>query len=137
MRVARKPGWGWTKAMSRLPGAAATMKVRIYPGSALEEFGAVRWDCEWQELKPSAKARIESAVPDTYDRDIDPDTDLIWCHQYYRSLATAKRAAKKIWEARSNVIAYSVCIQKQAVDWFIEEDQLAEWVNVGEPTYID
>ena len=102
------------------------MMVWVYPEKTLEEFGAVRWEIEWQEVKPSARGQ----------EDIDPDLDLIWHQRHYKTEGAAKREARKIVNAYRTAYG-TVTVMKQVVDWFVEEDRVAEWADVGEPIYID
>ena len=107
------------------------MKVLVYPEKTREEFGAERWVVEWQEVKPSSDIRGETT-------EIDPDTDLIWQHRYFRDKTGDRAIIYAKATVASGCTAYgTVTVQKQAVDWFVEEDRVAEWSDVGEPEYYD
>jgi len=101
------------------------MKVFVYPEKTTEDFGAERWVCEWQELKTDAPD------PNTSD-DFDPDMHLVTRLTGHKTKDSALKAAHKIVERAY----YGACVYKQVVDWFVEEDRIAEWVTVGEPEYL-
>ncbi len=100
------------------------MKVWVYPEKRFEEFGAERWTCEWQELKESAKGKAQD--------DIDFDSDLITRITAHKTKDAALKKARSV--AGNSFFGASVMLQR--VDWFVEKDRIAEWVNVGEAEYV-
>lgn len=109
------------------------MKVRVYPEKTIEEFGAIRWQVEWQEVTPEALVRNKDG-----DADFDLDSDLVTLRKYYKTEEGAMRGAREVHKRRHDWLAFgTIYVQKQAVDWFVEEDRVAEWTDVGEPSYID
>lgn len=106
------------------------MKVWVYPERTWEELGAVRWEVEWYELTPSAKKRHENP-----DYEHDRDRDEVAVTKVFKTEAAAKRFARKVVDSYLTVYGNAL-VTKQTVDWFVEEDKVAEWVNVGEPEEI-
>lgn len=96
------------------------MKVRVYPGKTFEEFGAIRFELTYETVRPGADLG-----------DIDPDNDLIWHGIGFKTVEAARKKAAQI--LKSDITAFGqVEIQEQRVDWFVEEDRVAEWADVGE-----
>ena|SRR5690242_12173600 len=100
------------------------MRVWIYPEKTYGDLGAERWVCEWYELKPSAEGRDN----------IDPDSDLICKATAHKTKAAALKKARTV--AKNPAYYYGASVVLQRVDWFVEEDRIAEWVNVGDAEYI-
>lgn len=97
------------------------MKVKMYPELVWEEFGAIRFDVSTELVKPRAMG----------SDDIDPDSDIEYVHIPTKTHDAALLAAKRLVD--HDRIAYgAVRIQKQVVDWFVEEDRVAEWSDAGE-----
>lgn len=101
-------------------------KVWTYPEKRWEELGAVRWEVEWWTLRPGAQDLEEH----------DPDRD-IRCH--YRTFKTRAAAVKYAKGVVSRGESFYGCatVQEQRVDWYVEEDRIAEWVDVGREEQID
>jgi hypothetical protein len=113
------------------------MRVFVYPEKTYEELGAKRWEVEWYTVKAKALQRVRDAEAcGDYD-EIDPDRDVV-CHYAtypHRAKGLALARAKK--EAACELSAYgSATVTEQAVDWYVEDDRIAEWANVGEPIYV-
>ena len=113
------------------------MRVFVYPEKTMEEFGARRWEVEWFTVKAASLKRVQEAEAKGEYDEIDPDSD-IQCHvRHFKpkgkglALALAKRMAVCACSAYG-----SATVTEQAVDWYVEEDRIAEWVNVGEPEYL-
>jgi hypothetical protein len=88
-------------------------------------IGAVRYAIDWEEVKESSKGK----------QDIEPDLDLNHMLRASADHTKAKAYAQKILS--SGVTAYgAVSVQKQELDWFVREDNVAEWIDVGEPEEI-
>lgn len=90
------------------------MKVRVYPEKTIEEFGARRWQVEWQEVSPAALKR--QAADDSYD--FDMDTDLVTYCRYYKTKEKALDGARHWHKKRSDWLAFgSMIVQEQVVVW--------------------
>jgi hypothetical protein len=107
------------------------VKVWVYPEKKYEEFGAIRYQVEWYEMTPQAIEK--STLP---DYDFDPDVHTSCCAAYFSSKALAVQYAKQVLH-QDNLAYGQVTVGKQVVDWYVEEDEIAEWVNAGEPEYFD
>lgn len=100
------------------------MKVRIYPGATIAEFGAIRFECSWEVVRVGADLN-----------DCDPDADILHLALAFETIEAARDHARIL--LITDVTAFGqVTIQKQVVDWFVEEDRVAEWADVGEPEYL-
>jgi hypothetical protein len=108
------------------------MRVWVYPEKEWQEFGAERLLVEWDAMTPSALKRQE-ADPD-YEWDIDRDIETRY--EPFQSLVLARQRAKRILKAGKTAFG-QVRIQPQRVDWFVEEDRIAEWADAGECEYVD
>lgn len=137
--------------------------VFVYPEKTRECFGAERWKCSWEKVQLSALRRnrmIEMNAKRKHERDgnhlsefdkcevqeclyarlteINPDSDIDHLRMNFRGADAEKKAldyAKKI--VNTGGTAYGVVIvQKQVVDWYVEEDRIAEWQDVGEGTEV-
>lgn len=97
------------------------MRVLVYPEKQYEEFGARRWDVSTEFVKKSAMGKD----------DIDMDSDIEYVHRPCKTREAALDAAKKL-VAHERIAFGAVRIQEQVVDWFVEEDRVAEWADVGE-----
>jgi hypothetical protein len=98
-----------------------------------EELGARRLEVEVALVKAGA---LVKAAGGNYDIDIDTDV-------YYRcwifpvsEKAKARRKAKAVAHHKASAFG-SATIIEQVVDWFEEDDRIAEWANVGEAEYVD
>lgn len=95
--------------------------VWVYPERKFEQLGAVRYKVSWEEVKPEAVGKD----------DIDPDRDICYLVLDYRNKAKAIARAKKIIAAGITAFG-AVTVTKQIVDWFVEEDRIAEWADTSE-----
>jgi hypothetical protein len=114
------------------------MRVWVYPEKVYEELGAKRWEVEWQTVSPKALKRIaEAEARGEYD-EVDIDSDLISHFVVYphRAKGLAMAYARKMVNCANSAFA-SVMVQEQVVDWYVEEDRIAEWSNIGETIYVD
>lgn len=108
---------------------------RIYPEGGYANIGDKRWELEYYTMRPGAALEIEQG------RDFDPDADTI-CHAIhfkYSDHEAARSKAQEILNAYEKyLLAFGqVTVIEQRVDWFVEENNLAEWQSVGEPEYFD
>lgn len=105
------------------------MLVWVYPEKTHEPLGAVRWLVSWHEAKPGMTANEE-------DSDVDFD-DRYTCHaKAFTAEAAARRYAQKVFGSRPLFFGV-VEIQRQCVDWFVEEDGVAEWADVGDAETVE
>lgn len=99
------------------------MRVWTYPEKKYEELGAVRWEVSWWELKPGVT--IEEG------RDFDYDRDIAEHFRAFKTQGAARRyAATVVTDGRTFFGCASV--QKQVVEWYVEEDRMASWENAGQ-----
>ena len=106
------------------------MLVFVYPEKTREPFGKRRFEVEWQELTQAAQKRYD-ADPN-YEHDRDSDEVNVARHFDTKADAEAFAAAK----ADSGDTVYGCAtVTEQVVDWYVEEDRIAEWADVGEATY--
>jgi hypothetical protein len=103
------------------------MKVFVYPEKTREELGTKRWQISWEQLRDSAKNKQGD--------DIDFDADLVSGSAAYPTEEKAREAAKRVLESGKPYFG-AVTLSQQVVDWFVEEDRVAEWRNVGQPEEI-
>lgn len=96
------------------------MRVWTYPEKTMEELGARAWEVEWWTIRPGAK--------EDNDGDFDWDNDLESNCQRFKTRAAAEKFAKSIAIKSFFGVAQ---LQEQRVDWYVEEQRVAEWVNVG------
>lgn len=106
------------------------MRVFVYREKTLEEFGAVRWQVEWQELTAAARKRF--AADPNYEH--DHDRDEVSIYEVFQTERAAKARARKVLKECETVYGCAT-VTKQVVDWYVEEDRIAEWADVGEPIY--
>jgi hypothetical protein len=99
--------------------------VWVYPERTFEKLGAVRYHVSWEQVKKSAEARLER------DNDFDPDSDIDYLFVNCPTQDAAMQRAREI--VKSGVTAFgAVTITRQIVDWYVEEDRIAEWVDSSE-----
>jgi hypothetical protein len=111
------------------------MRVFVYPEKTYEEMGAERWEVEWQTVRPSAVKRVEAAeARGDYD-EIDMDRDLIYHYRHYSSQAAAMRAARGVVNLGRTEFGCATVV-RQVVDWYVEEDRIAEWATAGDVLYV-
>ena len=98
------------------------MRVFVYPEKDYVEFGTTRWTVSWEQLKSSADKKQGD--------DIDFDMDIEHMFSVYATEEKARAGAKKIL-AEGKPFFGAVTLTKQVVDWFVEEDKVAEWRDCG------
>jgi hypothetical protein len=99
------------------------MRVFTSPEKKMEDLGAVRFAVEWWTIRPGADA-------DEWEPDKDVVTHLVAAKTQAAAIRKAKTLAAKSCFGTASV-------QKQIVDWFVEEDRIAEWVNVGDSIEVE
>jgi hypothetical protein len=103
------------------------MRVWVYPEKVHEELGARRFVVEWEELRPECKARDTGQENDEFDY----DRDLHYLIKPFKQREDAERYARKIVDEGKTFFGCAR-VQEQVVDWYVEEDRVASWENVGE-----
>jgi hypothetical protein len=98
------------------------MKVFVYPEKTREELGAIRWVISWEQLKNSVPPNGE---------EIDFDRDIDYMFVGYSTEEKARNAAKRVLKGGKPYFG-SITLQKQTVDWFVKEDGIAEWADIGQ-----
>jgi hypothetical protein len=113
------------------------MRVFVYPEKTHEELGARRWEVEWFTVGPSALARIRAAEARGEQDEVDPDRDIVSHARTFphRSKGLAVALAKRMAECDGSAYGCAI-VTEEVVDWYVEEDRIAEWVSVGEPIYV-
>lgn len=112
-----------------------TIRVWVYPEREWQDLGAERYEVEWQAVTPRALKRIADNEAKGEQDEVDPDRDLEWHYRHYSDRAKALKGARAI--VNFGKTAYGCAtVTKQVVDWFVEEDRVAEWADVGEPDYV-
>jgi hypothetical protein len=109
------------------------MKVRMYPNGGFAEFGAERFEVEWQELTASAKSRYGT---DGEGYEHDRDNDEVCVAETFATREEAMAFARRVVDDRKTVYGAATVV-RQRVQWFVEEDRVAEWADVEEPEYVD
>jgi hypothetical protein len=112
------------------------MRVWVYPEKTYEEFGAVRWEVEWQTVGPRALKRIAAAEARGEQDEVDIDRDLVYHYRHYDNEKAAVKAARAIVNLGHATAFGCATVTKEVVDWYVEEDRIAEWAAVGEATYV-
>lgn len=101
-------------------------KVWVYPERKFEELGAERWHLSWEAVKPAALDKD----------DIDIDEDIVWLSVNYKSKEAAIKRARKVVDSFTTAFG-AVTVTRQVVDWFVEEDRIAEWANTSDEEVVD
>lgn len=103
--------------------------VFVYPDKTYEVLGAERWICEWYTLP-------DGWTPELGCEEDSPDPDVLICHfTSHKTERAAVTAAKRRLKNGDDFYGSPV-VRKQVVDWYVEEDRIAEWSEVGEPIYV-
>ena len=106
------------------------MLVFVYPEKTREPLGKRRFEVEWQELTKAAQKRYD-ADPN-YEH--GHDRDEVSVARYFDSKADADAFAAAKADSGDTVYGCAT-VTEQAVAWYVEEDRIAEWADVGEATY--
>lgn len=109
------------------------MRVWVYPEKNYEELGAERYEVSWEEVKKSSRHKLDA------NEDIDPDLDIEYLHASFRGKdAKTKAMAYAYKTVGSGKTAYGCAeVVRQVVDWYVEEDRVAEWVDTNECESVD
>ena len=103
------------------------MRVFVYPEKVYEELGARRWYISWEQLKPGRTVKP--------GEDIDFDRDTYTAYAAYKTKDAATKAAKRVLKSGKPFFG-AITLIEQTVDWFVEEDRVAEWQDCGQPEEI-
>ena len=63
--------------------------------------------------------------------DLDHDEDVVLIHQSFPTRELAEARAKE-WLERRDLAYGASYVQEEVLDWFVREDNVAEWEDVGE-----
>jgi len=112
-------------------------RVFVYPEKAFEELGTKRWEVEWYTVKPAAHKRVREAEARGELDEFDPDVDIVTHRRVFphRAKGLAVAFAKKMAECELSAYGQAT-VTPQVVDWYVEEDRIAEWDNAGDPIYV-
>lgn len=100
--------------------------VWVYPDRKFEEIGAVRYRLSWEEVRPGAESKD----------DIDHDEDILSRSLAYKTKEAAMKKAKTLVEGCKTAYG-EVSVIRQVVDWYVEEDRIAEWVDTSDVEYVN
>lgn len=100
---------------------ATAVRVLLYPEKIYAQLGDVRYLLSTEVVRPECIGKDE----------IDIDSDLITKSWAFTSEEKARERAATILE-RDDLAFGAVTLQKQIVDWFVQEDNVAEWSDAGE-----
>jgi hypothetical protein len=100
--------------------------VWVYPEREFRPLGAVRYQVTWEEVKPRAKDKDE----------LDHDLDINYRFANYNSKDDAMKFARAIVDSCKTAYGQAT-VTRQVVDWFVEEDRVAEWCDTKEVEYVD
>jgi hypothetical protein len=106
-------------------------RVHLFPNGGTAELGAERWQAEWQELTATAQKRYDADPDYEHDR----DRDQVDVRSYHKTQAAAVAAAQVVVNSGQTVYG-AVQVRLQRVDWCVREDNLGEWIDVGESTEV-
>jgi hypothetical protein len=98
------------------------MKVILYPERIWGTFGDTRYLLETEIVKPESMGKDE----------IDIDSDLMRKQWSFKTEDKARQFANASVLTRKDLAFGAVTLQKQVVDWFVQEDNVAEWSDMGE-----
>jgi len=107
--------------------------VWVYPDKKYEKLGAERWQASWEQIKKSAEWKLGT------DDDWDHDADIESLFANFRGKDAKEKAmkyARELVDGRKTAYG-SVTVTRQVVDWFVEEDRVAEWINTSDEEIVD
>lgn len=96
-------------------------RVWVYPDREWANIGDVRWEVSTWIVRPESMDKDE----------LDPDVDVIQKAWAFETEEQAKTCSEVVLE-REDLAYGAATIQKQTVDWYVREDGVGEWVDVGE-----
>lgn len=100
--------------------------VWVYPEKAYEKLGAERYQCSWEEVRKGAPK----------GDDFDHDRDIISRYANFPAKQAALDFARKTVDGYKTAYG-QVTVTRQVVDWYVEEDRVAEWVDTSDVEYVD
>ena len=103
------------------------MRVRL-DTNEWADFGAVRYKVEWEAVKTQGLDNTDF----DYDDDLTPRCRCFSESEYTLALAFAHHVL-----TNEDPFCGLVSITKQAVTWFVEEDNVGQWLDTSDPEYID
>lgn len=105
------------------PATLEALKVFVYPEKTRETLGARRWQISWEELREGVIVKE--------GEDIDFDRDLVSLYLSFPKKEDGEKKAREILDAGRPFFG-AISLTEQVVDWFVEEDRVAEWRDCGE-----
>lgn len=111
------------------------MRVWVYPEKCYEALGAERWDVSWEQLTASAAKRLNGHTPQEESDEFDYDRDLTHKRKAFTRESDAREFAEKL-VADGATFFGAATVTRQVVDWFVEEDGVAEWADAGTPVEV-
>ena len=111
------------------------MRALIYSDSrkgapVFGNIGQKRWECEWHELTTSARKRYDADPNYEHDHDRDEVCRVSVHGTKNAAIAVAKKVAPE------SVYGCAI-VQEHALDWFVEEDNVADWEPIGPKFEVD
>ena len=103
------------------------MRVRL-DTNEWTTFGEIRYKIEWETIRTERS--------DTDDFNYDDDLTAHSCCFPESEYALARAYAEDVL-INGNPFCGLVSITKQTVTWFVEEDNVAQWQDTGDPEYLD
>lgn len=100
------------------------MLAWVYPEKEYREIGAERYAVEWWTIRPGAP------------EEFDPHEDVISHYEVFKTRTPALRFARSVVNDGKSAFG-SAEVKHQVVDWYVEEDRIAEWQDVGDPVIVD
>lgn len=102
------------------------MRAFVPSEKAHREIGEVRWEVTWHTLRDGWTPEFEGDGP-------DPDSDIVYHGKACGSESYALHVAESL--VKQDYFG-SPIVQRQVVEWWVQEDGIAEWEDVGEPIYV-
>lgn len=103
------------------------MRLLIYPGfTASPQLGAERYEVEWFTLRPDLAATWK------HGDEVDFDSDLVVHREHFKVQALALAFAEKYRADHDDLFFGVLTVQKQRIDWFVQEDGITEWADIGD-----
>lgn len=81
--------------------------------------------------------RVQTAEANGEYDEIDIDSDIVYHRRVFpaRAKGLAIAYGKRVVGTETTAFG-SATVTPQVVDWYVEEDRVAEWANAGDPIYV-
>ena len=103
------------------------MRVWVYRENTYENLGAERYEASWAEFRKGAPKE---------DGFIDPVRDINYRYAAFRDKQKALDFARKLVDGAKTTFGL-VTVTRQFVDWFVQEDGVAEWADTSDVEFVD